>query len=248
MTMMARIAAVVVALALGGCVGSGELPASVSGQIVGDDERPIGPGLVLVEKGMVHQGTYQTGALIGEDGRFTAELSEGGTWGLHLFYNETYTYLPLEITIEDHQQVVLLSTQINWGTWMEITGEPTWPDQPSDATLVRMPADDNLADNPVMKSITMEYRGELMDITIEVDDPDSDLSRMILAYDPTTKNGFALSPPGPPDARGNYPNGTYTLTVFVDEAHIPGVSQWYFIVSDNLCNNNPIQIVTMPAR
>ncbi len=248
---MARTTSCVVAFAaaLAGCVGSGDVPTQISGQIVGDDGSPIGPGLVLIERGKVHQGSYETGALIGPDGRFTAPLGSGGTWGIHLFYNETYTYLPLEVTIADHQQIVLLSSQISWGIWMDLTGQPTWPDQPSDSTLVRMPFDDNLNDNPVLKNVTMSYRGaELMDITAEVNDPNGDLSRMILVYDPTTRNGFAMSPPSPPDARGNYPNGIYTLTVFVDEAHVPGESPWHFIVSDNLCNNTPVQIYTMPAR
>jgi len=249
--MRARIPLVGLAIAActSACVGSGDLPAQVSGQIVGDDESPIGPGLVLIERGKVHEGSYQTGALIGPDGRWTAKLSEGGTWGLHLFYNETYTYLPVEITIDDHQQVVLSSTQVAWGSWMDLTGQPTWPDQPADANLIRMPFDDNLDDNPSIKSVNMAYRGQdLLDITLDVDDPNGDLSRMILAYDPATHNGFALSPPGPPDAQGNYPNGIYTLTVFVEDVHVPGQSKWYFIVSDNLCNNSPISVVTMPSR
>jgi hypothetical protein len=251
MTMMTRTVALVSAMVAptAACVGSGEVPAQVSGQIVGDDERPIGPGLIMVEKGKVHEGSYQTGAIIGEDGRFTVVLSEGGTWGLHLFYDETYTYLPVEIEIEDHQQIVLQSTQINWGSWMDLTGQPTWPDQPADANLVRMPLDDNLDDNPVLESVTMAYRGaELMDITLEVNDPDQDMSRMILAFDPATRNAFALSPPGPPDERGNFPNGTYMLTVFVEDVHVPGESEWHFILSDNLCNNTPVVIATMPAR
>ena len=248
--MQGTTAALLIGLtALPACVGSGEVPASVSGQIVGDDERPIGPGLIMVEKGMVHQGAYRTGGIIDEDGRFTVELDEGGIWGLHLFYNETYSYLPLEITIDNNEQVYLLSTMVAWGSWLEITGEPTWPDQPDDTRLIRMPFDDNLADNPVLSDVTMTYRGtDLLDITAEVSDPNDDLSRMILAFDTATGNGFAMSPPSAPDPQGNYPDGTYTLTVFVEEAHVPGESTWHFIVSDNLCNNTPVLIETMPAR
>lgn len=239
---------VITLIAVGtGCVGSGNIDASVSGQIVGDDERPLGPGLVLVEKGNVHEGAYQTGALIDENGRFNATLSDGGTWGLHLFHDD-YTYLPLEITIEPNQQVVLTSLMVAWGDWMDITGEPTWPDQPSDSRLIRMPLDDNPDDNPVLGDVSLSYNGELLEITAEVNDPDNDLSRMILAYDPATGNGFALNPPSPPDAQGNYPNGTYSLSVFLEDVHVPGESTWYFVVSDNLCNNSPIRTITMPPR
>lgn len=245
------LAAVVAAVSTG-CVGSGDFSASVSGQIVGDDERPLGPGLVLIEKGRVHEGSYQTGALIDTNGRFTTDLSDGGPWGLHLFHDD-YTYLPLEITIENHQQVAVTSMQVAWGTWLDLTGEPTWPDQPADARMIRMPWDDNFDDNPVLSSVTMSYTragcpdgAVCMEITAEVTDPDDDLSRMILAYDPTTGSGFALNPPAPPDAQGNYPNGTYTITVVVDEQHVPGTSEWYFVVSDNLCNNSPIQTYVMP--
>ena len=236
-----------VAASLGGCVGDGLFEASVSGSIVGADERPLGPGLVLVEKGKVHQGAYQFGALIGDNGRFTVELSSGETWGLHLFHND-YTYLPLEITIDDRQQVVLTSMQVAWGAWWDITGQPTWPAQPSDSTLIRMPWDDNFADNPVLGDITISYiSGELMEITVEVNDPDGDLSRMILGYDVATGAGFALNPPEPP-VDGNYPNGVYTTLVFIDERHEFGVSPFYFVVSDNLCNNSPITKVIMPSR
>jgi hypothetical protein len=231
-----------------GCVGSGDVPAQVSGRIVDDAELPAGPGLVMIEKGPVQQGSFQIGALIDADGRFTAELTEGGTWGLHIYYNETYTYLPVEITIDDHQQVVLLNNMISWGTWLDLTGQPTWPDQPDDATLIRMPFDDNLADNPSIGDITMSYRngGELIDVTVDAADPDGDLSRMILAYDLTTGAGLAMSPPAPPDPDGNYPSGVYSLTVFVDPAHVPGQSQWQFIAVDHLCNNSPIYTFTMP--
>jgi hypothetical protein len=30
--------------------------------------------------------------------------------------------------------------------------------------------------------------------------------------------------------------------------HQPGSSVWYFVVSDNLCNNSPILTLTMPPR
>ena len=231
-----------------GCVGSGAVSNQLSGHIVGESERPIGPGLVMIERGKVHEGAYELGTLIGPDGRFTTQLPSGGTWGIHLFH-DVYQYLPMEITVDDHQQVVLTNMMVAWGVWLDLTGLPTWPDQPADATLIRMPWDDNVNDNPTLSNIEMKYASDsLMEITADVDDPDGDLSRMILAHDPATGAGYAMNPPAPPDDQGNYPSGTYSLKVFLDERHRPGESKWYFVVSDNLCNNTPIIEVTMPPR
>lgn len=233
---------------LPGCVGSGDLQERVSGQIVGEDGKPLGPGLIMVERGPVHAGAYETGGLIDAQGRFSVDLDGGDTYGLHLFHS-TYQYLPLEITIADHQQVVLTSMMVAWGVWMDLTGQPTWPDQPSDATLIRMPVDEDSADNPVIEDIKFTWTSnEVMEITAKVSDPDHDLSRMVLAYDPATRGGYALNPPSSPDSEGNYPDGVYKLKVFVDERHIPGKSQWHFIVSDNMCNNPPLVIKTMPKQ
>ncbi len=230
-----------------GCVGSGDVPTRVSGQIVGESERPLGPGLVLFEKGPVHEGAYERGALVDDGGKFVVELASGGTWGIHIFHDD-YSYLPLEITISDQQQVTLTSVMVQWGMWLDLTGEPTWPDQPDDQTLIRMPVDDLAGDNPVIDAIEMNYAGELLEISATVHDPDNDLSRMVLAYDVATGAGFALNPPSPPNEKGDYPNGTYTMKVFLDDAHVPGETEWQFIVSDNLCNNSPVHTMIMPTR
>ena len=230
------------------CVGSGDLSAGFSGQIVGDDGMPLGPGLVLVEKGPVHAGAYQTGGLIDDQGRFSIDLPSGGTWGIHLFQSE-YQYLPLEITIEAHQQVQLTSMMVAWGVWLDLTGLPTWPDQPIDSRLIRMPVDDIKTDNPVFGNVQIHYIGdEFVEITADVSDPTDDLSRMELIYDPTTGGGYAMNPPSAPDAQGHFPQGQYRLLIPRDPAHIPGKSKLYFVVSDNMCNNPPIQIHTLPAQ
>ncbi len=230
----------------GGCVGSGDLETTVSGQIVGIDNQFLGPGLVLFERGLVHAGAYERGALIDDEGRFTIVLPEGGTWGIHLFRDE-YQYLPMEVSLDDKRQIVLTSMMVSWGVWMDLSGRPTWPDQPADQTLIRMPWDDTKADNPELLDVQMAYVGpDLLEITAEVIDPDGDLSRMILAHDHATGAGYALNPPGPPDGHGDYPDGTYTLKVYLDDRHEPGVSVWSFVVSDNLCNDSDILELTLP--
>lgn len=230
-----------------GCVGSGELQTRVSGRIVDEDENPLGPGVVLIERGPVHAGAYELGTPIDDEGRWAADLPSGGTWGIHLFVDD-YQYVPLEITIADHQQVVIRNTMADWGTWMDFTGQTTWPTQPADDTLLRMPVDDTTVDNPILGDVTMAWEGDLLHVTADVTDPDGDLSRMVLAYDTVTGGGYALNPPSPPDSDGNYPNGTYDMLVYADPKHVPGESQWMFVVSDNMCNETQIRLVTLPER
>jgi len=235
-------------LLLACCVGTGEIPARISGQLVGLDEEPLGSGMVLIERGPVHNGTYEFGVSVDDYGRFSAELPNGGTWGLHL-YRDDYLYVPLEITIEEHQQVVLTNLTIDWGPWMDLTGQPAWPDQPSDATLLRLPWDEDVSDNPILHDVSMRWvSDELLEVTAEVSDPTHDLSRMILAHDTVTGFGYALNPPSPPDAEGNYPEGVYSMLVYADPRHVPGESVWQFAVSDNLCNDTPIWEITVPER
>lgn len=229
------------------CVGSGELPARISGQIVGADEQGLGPGLILIEAGPVHDGAYILGRAIDESGRFTVDLPGGGTYGLHLFVDD-YQYLPAEIEIADHQQIVLTSPMIAWGVWMDLTGEHSWPTQPDDATLTRMPEDEIVEDNPVLEGVQMAWEGDVLQITAEVSDPDDDLSRMVLVHDEATGAGYGLNAPAPADDRGNYPQGTWSLTLFADDLHVPGESRLCFVVSDNLCNDTPITCLPLPER
>ena len=249
-TLLSRVRApVLTALTLlSACVGSGELPATLSGQIVGADDKPLGPGLVLVERGKVHAGTYEGGGLIDAEGKFSVPLPRGGTFGVHLFHND-YSYLPVELTVDAHQQVALNNLMVAWGVWTDQTGQPTWPDQPDDTRLVRMPVDDTKTDNPVLADIQMTYpNASMLQISLKATDPNNDLSRMVLVFDEATGNGYALNPPSPPDAKGIFPQGIYTLKVFLDPAHVPGKSVWYFVISDAMCNNSPIIPVTMPVQ
>lgn len=238
--------ALAVALSMTACVGSGDVPTRISGRMVGEDERPIGPGLVLLERGHVHEGKYARGGRIDESGHFEIEIPDAGVWGIHIFHDD-FSYLPAEFVIEPNQQLVLTSPMVAWGDWMDRTGLPTWPDQPADPALIRMPADEDPADNPTLRDLKMTWEdSELLTITVVAEDPDNDLSRMILGHNTATGEGFALNPPAAPDASGKFPNGTYTLQVYRDERDRPGESLWFFIVSDELCNNSPILEATLP--
>jgi len=239
-----KLVALTAALSIG-CVGSGELQTQISGQLVGETEKPLGPGLVLLERGPVHDGAYERCGVVDPDGRFSIDLPVGGVWGIHLFHDD-YSYLPAEFEIAEKQQLVLTSPMVVWGDWMDRTGVPTWPDQPANPQLIRMPWDDLPSDNPTLRDLTMTWKSsDILEITVVAEDPDHDLSRMILACNQATGDGYAFNPPGPP-VDGLYPDGTYTLTVFRDELDRPGESKWFFIVSDDLCNNSPVLEAPLP--
>ncbi len=232
---------------LAACVGSGQVPERISGQIVGADEQGLGPGLIMIEAGPVHDGAYILGRGIDESGRFSVDLPGGGTYGLHLFVDD-YQYLPAEIEVAEHQQIVLTSPMIAWGVWMDLTGEHSWPTQPDDSTLTRMPEDEIVEDNPVLEDISMAWDGDVLQLEVVVSDPDDDLSRMVLVWDVATGAGYGFNAPGPPDDRNNYPQGTWSLTLFQDDLHVPGESELCFVVSDNLCNDTPIVCRPLPER
>ncbi len=253
---------VLLAFALSGCPGSGEIGERVSGHIVGEDWEGLGPGIVMVERGPVHAGAYRQCTTIDESGRWTVDLWDGpGTYGLHIFTEwNGYQYLPVEIEVEEDQQIILTNVMIAWGVWMDLSGENSWPTQPDDAQLTLMPPDDDQTDNPIMHSVGFEYlEADLVEISMDVSDPDGDLSRMQLACNPATGQGMALNEPAPPDNEGNYPDGTYASSSYLDldcepegdeesgRCDVPGESVWYFIVSDNMCNDTDVRSMVLPA-
>jgi hypothetical protein len=252
-----------IALLLAACPGSGEIGERVSGHIVGEDEQGLGPGIVLIEKGPVHAGSYTQCTTIDESGRWSVDLWHGpGLYGLHLFTEwNGYQYLPVEIDVEPNQQIILTNMMIAWGLWMDLSGQHSWPTQPDDATLTLMPLDEDQSDNPTMHSRAIEYLDAgTISITMDVSDPTDDLSRMQLACNTATGVGMALNPPSPPDAEGNYPEGTYQASALLDLdcepeddedegiCDVPGESLWYFIVSDNMCNDTDVLSLVLPEQ
>lgn len=245
-------------LLLCACQGSGDIGERVSGHIVGVDGQGLGPGLVLVERGPVHAGSYVQGTRIDESGRWSVDLWQGpGTYGLHLFSDwNGYQYLPVEIEVTQDQQITLTNMQVAWGVWSDRTGQSSWPTQPDDTTLTQMPQDEDRSDNPLMHEVSIGYlEDDLVQVVMDVSDPTSDLSRMQLAYNTATGAGMALNPPEPPDSQGNYPQGTYTATAYLDldceddgVCDVPGQSLWYFIVADNMCNDTDVVPLVLPER
>src|SRR5207249_143909 len=56
-------------------------------------------GLVLLEKGEIHNNRWDRGTLVDASGRFRIELAEGGQYGLHA-YSSGYIYKPNAVKVE----------------------------------------------------------------------------------------------------------------------------------------------------
>ena len=167
-------------------------------------------GLVLIEKGRLYNKNFKYGGLI-KNGHFSVKVDGGGTHGLHL-YATGYVYFPLCMRIEEGK---------------DNTGQYKLPPNPATARA------------PVVKNIMFipEKRGTR--VTLEVTDPDHDLSHQVLALNASTGEGFRMDPPGfvLPFAR-KYPEGIYTLLYEGRGETDP--KNWYFVAADNKCYNSPV--------
>ena len=70
----------------------------ITGTVKSKDGKPL-PGLALLEKGQIFNNKWDRGVLVGEDGRFRIEVSEGGEYGLHV-YSSGYLYAPKSLKVE----------------------------------------------------------------------------------------------------------------------------------------------------
>src|SRR5438094_847733 len=127
-------------------------------------------GLVLLEKGEIHNNRWDRGTLVDASGRFRIELAEGGQYGLHA-YSSGYIYKPNAVKVESDKtlevEVVLVP-------------EPT------------------RANDPVIKRVefvTSETRKGKATIRMEVTDPNGDLGPQVLAFNAATGRAFAMAPP-----------------------------------------------------
>jgi len=167
-------------------------------------------GLVLIEKGRLYNKKFAYGGLI-KNGQFSVKVDGGGTHGLHL-YATGYVYFPLGLRIEEG---------------IDNTGKYKLP--PNSAT----------ARAPVVKNIMFSPENRGTRITLEVTDPDHDLSHQVLALNSLTGEGFRMDPPGLvlPFTR-TFPEGTYSLSYKHLEVVDP--QDWYFVAADNKCYNSPV--------
>ena len=174
------------------------------------------PGLVLLEKGEIHNNRWDRGALIDASGRFRIELAEGGQYGLHV-YSSGYIYKPNAVKVET-------------GKTLEV-----------EVVLVPEPTRVN---DPAIKRVEFvsgeTRKGKTTIIKLEVSDPNGDLGPQVLAFDAAAGRAFAMAPPRWVwSLKSNYPDGVYQLEV--DVAKAPTAPRdWHFVVADHKCNTTDI--------
>lgn len=231
---MVRVLPVVAALVLSACLDLGGPPRTgVSGRVT------IGPGIVFLEKGHVQQGEFQRFGLIDERGHFQVDLPSGGPWGVHLYFDDFF-YLPLEVQVQEDYITPIQQPDIDWGT---VRSGPTWGAsgmQPDDQNVLAPIPEDNLADNPALANARVERIAEgRFRATVDIADPDENLSKQELVGNVATGIGVQLNAPSPPE-NDNFPNGTYQVTLYMtDEEGLD--SPWWFVAADHGCSNSPIQ-------
>ncbi|MBI2893434.1 MAG: hypothetical protein HYY06_07765 [Deltaproteobacteria bacterium] len=220
---------------LAGCVDCGGAPQTgVFGQLT------AGPGAIFLEEGPVQQGEFKRFGVIGEDGRFRVSLPSAGTWGVHL-YVEGYFYLPLQLEVREDFFTRIEQPAIDWSI---VRNGPSWGssgEQPVDPRILAAIPDDDPSDNPVLTNPTVQMiAAGRFEASVEVLDPNGDLSRQVLLGQEETGDGVQFNTPqGLPVIEDNYPNGTYTVTRMPEEVADPH-GAWYFVAADHLCSNSPI--------
>jgi hypothetical protein len=203
----------------------------------------VGPGILLVERGELHEGSFELGATIQDDGSYELELPGGGVWGLHV-YVEGYYYLPVGLDLEEGHDHVVTQDDVDWDYCEMHTGQEP-PSQPEDETVVAMLETSDTAGNPGIANASAIDAGEgTVRLSVDAWDPDGNLSEMVLVYFEATGLGTKLNPPGPSDLAGNYPDGTWTSTAYVGLDSDREAPVW-FVAADQECLNSPIVAVSV---
>jgi hypothetical protein len=172
-------------------------------------------GLVLLEKGEIHNNRWDRGTLADIAGRFRIELAEGGQYGLHV-YSNGYIYKPNAVRVET-------------GKTLEV-----------EVALVPEPTRVN---DPIIKSIEFgpseTSKGKVI-VKMDVSDPNGVLGPQVLAFNAATGRAFAMAPPRWVwSLKSNYPDGVYHLEVDISKSPLEP-RDWHFVVANHKCNTTDI--------
>lgn len=235
--MWRTITPLVAAMALAGCIDLGEEPKNgVTGKL------NVGPGVVFIERGPLYEGTFERAGVIDEDGNFDVILSSSGPHGFHAYVDE-YIYLPIEVQVGEGRLTRVTQVLVAWEELCDMSGRCEWVEQPTESDILAPAVDDNLGDNPVITDPQVRrVRENTYEVTMNVEDPNGDLSNQLLVQHIESGTGVSLNPPGPV-IDGNYPNGLYRAVVMLPEGSDP-TSPWQFVAADHECNNSYIHEVT----
>jgi hypothetical protein len=187
----------------------------ITGTVRSQSGQPLA-GLVLLEKGEIHNNRWDRGALVDTAGRFRINLAEGGQYGLHV-YSNGFIYKPNAVRVETDKtlevEVVLVP-------------EPT------------------RANDPVIKGIEFgpseTSKGKVMIVKMDVWDPNGILGPQVLAFNAATGRAFAMAPPRWVwSLKSNYPDGVYHLEVDISKSPLEP-RDWHFVVANHKCNTTDI--------
>jgi len=187
----------------------------IAGTVKSKAGKPL-PGLVLLEKGEIHNNVWDRGAVVDAQGRFRIEVGSAGPYGLHA-YASGYIYAPQAVKVEAGKtlevQVVLVP---------ELTR----------------------ANTPVIRRVGFfpwdARQGKVTFVKVDVTDPNNDLGPQVLAFNAAMGRAYALEPPqAVRDLNANFPNGVYQLAVDTPATPL-NPRDWHFVVADHQCNTSDI--------
>lgn len=233
---LAALPVLVVTLVGTGCLDLGGPPVTVmQGQL------STGPGVVFAERGVLWEGTFEHAATFGEDGRFEIPLPSGDLWGFHA-YLEGYIYLPIQTNIGVGLPTTVTQRMVAWEQLCDRSGRCNWVEQSRIVTILTPEVDVDPTDNPVISNPTVVGRGNgLFQVSVEVHDPEGDLSNQILVHHMASGVAISLNPTMP-IVDGNRPNGLFRGTVQIP-VDGPQDGPWQFVAADHQCSNSHILVV-----
>jgi hypothetical protein len=175
----------------------------------------VASGAVALEKGELHNNAFLVGGRIGSDGTFKIPLSAGGPWGLHV-YSEKYIYFPLQIQVKDGVD--------------------------NDVPVI-LPVDGNPGDDPKISDIRFnKISDQVFHITMQVDDPNSNLGPQMVAIDTRRFRSYRLLPVHGDlkNWKADFPKGKYESPFIPIALDGEDLSAWLLVVADHQCSNGPI--------
>jgi hypothetical protein len=215
MKRLSRAIALTVWILAGAWPVAADARAVLTGTVKSKAGQPLA-GLVLLEKGEIHNNVWHAGALVDASGRFRIELADGGQYGVHV-YASGYIYSPQAVRVE--------------------RGKPL------ELAVVLVPAPTR-ANDPVIKRagfFPWEARqGKVTFVKLEVGDPNDDLGPQVMAFDAGSGQAYAMQPPRRVrDLKANFPQGVYQVEIATSRAPA-NPRDWHFVVADHQCNTSDI--------
>jgi hypothetical protein len=202
-------------------IGAVALPAAsearavITGTVRSKAGQPLA-GLVLLEKGELHNNVWHGGALVDANGRFRVELAASGQYGVHV-YASGYIYSPQAVRVEEGKTLELSVT---------LVPEPTRANDPFIRGAGFFPWE--------------ARQGRVSFVKLEVGDPNDDLGPQVMAFNAVTSQAYAMQPPRRMrDLKANFPQGVYQIEIDTSRSPL-NPRDWHFVVADHQCNTTDI--------